>query len=156
MPTSLYQCQCQRTVPAANQMSPKSVLLDDYHGETSHHWPKVLLPQAIALLPRGPSPALTTSSASQIHFLSMVCFVPFGRVLFFSPVLTLFCKRQRRTSLSVYLQRQNSGFSFPSRLVSLETVAETQKVNNLFIFSSFCKPTSELRDTWMCCTDLMS
>lgn len=82
MPSSLYQCQCQCTVPAANQISSKSVLPDDYHGETNHHWPKVLLPQAIALLSPGSSRALTISSSSHIDFLFLLCFVWFGRISF--------------------------------------------------------------------------
>lgn len=73
-PSSLHQCQRQRTVPAANQMSPKSVLLDDYHGETSHHWPKVLRPQAIALL-TGVVPSLNDylSQPDPPLFLRLLC-----------------------------------------------------------------------------------
>lgn len=66
-------------MPAANQTSPKSVLLDDYPGETSHHWPRSPATTGHSLTPPGPSPALTTSSSSRIHFL----WSHFGRVLFF-------------------------------------------------------------------------
>lgn len=138
MPSSLYQCQCQCTVPAANQISSKSVLPDDYHGETNHHWPKVLLPQAIALLSPGSSRALTTSSSSHIDFLFLLCFVWFGRISFLLvEFLHFYDINKKGTSLNVHLQRQNSGFSFPNRLWLIWRVSQKPRKSRIYLFFPF-------------------
>lgn len=94
----LDQCQCQCTVPAANRASPKSALEDDYYGENNRGRPKVLLPQAIALLFQGSSRALTTSSFNQIAFLFLSCSILKDFLIHFSDLTPE--RQQRGMSIS--------------------------------------------------------